>query len=155
MPRERIFSPSGQKLEDRHGYIVDSDGVRIFTVTEQVNVSDRINGSLPGSTLYDMINRYLKTGDDSFLMQKAQSFNADLTVMPKNLIELYNIKSTCADDFQKFPVEYRNLFDNDVNKYFKAIQDNTITEITNKYFESKGKDVPEEKELKKDEQIVE
>ena len=86
-----------------------------------------------------MIEKYQKTGDDSFLFAKAQSFDVDLTVMPKSLIELYNLKSTCAQDFYKFPVDYRALFNHNVDDYFKAIQDNSIEEKTKAYFESKGK----------------
>ncbi len=145
----KVFSPCGKKLESRHGYYVDDKGDRLFGKIEDVDVTRRINAAAQGSTLYEMIEKYQKTGDDSFLFKKAKSFNADLTVMPKNLIELYNMKNTCAEDFKKFPVDYRALFNHNVDEYFKAIQDNTIEEKTKSYFESKGK------EIKKDEQASE
>lgn len=137
MSRVRIPSPSGSRLEERHGYIVGKDGAIEFTVVEEIDITTKINAAAVGSSLYEMISKYLKTGDDSFLYAKANAFNADLTQLPQNLIELHNIKSTCTEDFKKFPVEYRKLFDFDVNKYFKAIQDNSIKDITDKYFESK------------------
>lgn len=137
MARERIFSPSGEKLELKHGYTVEN-GVQVFTETGKVDITDKINASAKGSTLYEMIEKYQKTGDDSFLFAKAQSFDVDLTVMPKSLIDLYNLKSTCAQDFYKFPVDYRALFNHNVDDYFKAIQDKTVEKITKDYFDSKG-----------------
>lgn len=144
--RNRIFSPSGEKLEVQHGYYVDNDGVTCFGKVGEIDVTQRINASAKGSTLYEMIEKYQKTGDDSFLLTKAKSFNVDLTVMPTNLMELYNLKNTCAEDFKKFPVDYRALFNHDINKYFEAIKNNSIGDITKSYFESKGKILEEEKD---------
>lgn len=138
MARERIFSPAGNRIEDQHGYYTEA-GERKFGKIGDIDVTEKINASAKGSTLYEMIEKYQRTGDDSFLMTKAQNFDVDLTTAPKSLIELYNLKSTCAEDFKKFPVDYRALFNHNVEDYFKAIQDNSIGEKTKAYFESKGK----------------
>ena len=138
--RERVFSPCGEKLEAKHGYIYEN-GVKVFTKVGETDVCQRIRAAGLGSSLYEMIEKYQKTGDDSFLYAKAQAFVADLTAMPKNLIELYNLKSTAAEDFKKFPVDFRALFNHNVDDYFKSIQDNTIEDKMKSYFESKGKTV--------------
>ena len=136
--RNRIYSPSGSKIITKHGYKIEN-GQQVFGEVGQVNMREKINASLAGSTLYEMIEKYQKTGDDSFLMAKAQSFDVDLTSMPKSLIELYNFKTTCKEDFYKFPVDFRALFYHDVDKYFDSIQDKTIEDKMKKYFEDKGK----------------
>ena len=148
MDRVRIFSPSGERIEKQHGYYAEA-GETKFGVVGDINVCEKINASAKGSTLYEMIEKYQCTGDDSFLFAKAQAFDVDLTTIPKSLIELYNLKSTCAQDFYKFPVDFRALFNHNVDDYFKAIQDKSIEDKMKSYFESKGKPIekPIEKEV--------
>lgn len=150
--RERIFSPSGKKVDEQHGYYAEK-GVQKFGVIGHINVVEKINASAKGSTLYEMIEKYQRTGDDSFLFAKAQAFDVDLTNMPKSLIELYNVKSTCAQDFYKFPVDFRAMFNHNVDDYFAAISDKTIESKMQEYFAAKGKTIvkEEEKEVKADE----
>lgn len=153
LARERIFSPSGERIEKQHGYYAEA-GETKFGVVGDINVVEKINASAKGSTLYEMIEKYQRTGDDSFLFAKAQAFDVDLTVAPKSLIELYNLKSTCAQDFYKFPVDFRALFNHNVDDYFKAIQDKTIEDKMKAYFEEKGKSIenPIEKPVVKEEE---
>lgn len=135
------FSPCGTSIVPQHGYFVDKDGSRQFGKIGDVDMRQRIQAAAKGSTLYEMIEKYQKTGDDSFLRAKQSAFEADLTKLPQNLIELYNLKNTCADDFYKFPVDFRALFNHNVDDYFAAIQNKEIDEITKKYFETKDKSI--------------
>ena len=152
--RERIFSPAGSSLVKKHGYYVQ-DGKTIFGEVAEVDISRKINEAGRGCTLYEMIEKYQRTGDDSFLYAKAQAYDTDLTTAPKSLIDLYNLKSTAKDDFYKFPVDFRALFNHNVDDYFASIQDKTIEEKMKNYFVEKGKIIvkEDEKEVIKDESI--
>ena len=150
--RVRIFSPSGSAVVKQHGYYVQ-DGKTLFGEVGEIDLSRKINEAGRGCTLYDMIQKYQKTGDDSFLYAKAQAYDADLTVAPKSLIDLYNLKSTAKEDFYKFPVDFRALFNHDIEQYFDAIQNKTIEEKMTSYFESKGKEIIKNEEAVADESI--
>lgn len=146
------FSPCGEKLQVEHGYIFDEKSkTRIFTEVNKINLKEKIQTAGIGSSLYEMIAKYQKTGDDSFLRAKANALSIDITNFPKNLIELYNLKTTCAEDFKQFPVDYRALFNHNIDEYIKAIQDNSINDITKKYFEDKDKLDDKLKEVKDNE----
>ena len=151
--RVRIYSPSGSAVVKKHGYYVE-DGKTLFGEVGEVDVSRKINEAGRGCTLYEMIQKYQRTGDDSFLYAKAQAYDADLTTAPKSLIDLYNLKSTAKEDFYKFPVDFRALFNHNIDDYFEAVQDNSIEEKMKNYFAEKGKIIEkEEKEVIKDESI--
>ena len=135
----KSFSPSGEKFTDIHGYKVDEAGKKIFAVIGQSNNVERINVAGVGCSLYEMIEKFLKTGDTSFLSEKANALNVDLTSMPSNLIDLYMLKTTTVEDFSKFPVDYRALFNHNVDDYISAIKDGSVAEITEKFLSSKNK----------------
>lgn len=148
---KRIFSPCGQKFEDKHGYIFEN-GKKEFKVIGKSDIIQRIRSAGLGTTLYEMIEKYQKTGDYSFLSAKSNAFNADLSNMPKNLMELYNLKSTCAEDFKKFPLDFRAIFNHNVDDYFNSIQDDSIKSKIASYLESKG--IKEEAPLQGDKEGV-
>ena len=100
--RKRIFSPSGERFVKKHGYIYEN-GERKFAEVGEVDMQTRIVNAGQGTTLYENIQRYLVTGDDSFLYSKVNALSTDISEMPKSLIELYTLKDKCADDFNHYP----------------------------------------------------
>ena len=67
--RIRTYSPAGEKLEPQHGYYVDNDGVTCFGKIGEIDVTQRINASAKGSTLYEMIEKYQRMWYTNFAKQ--------------------------------------------------------------------------------------
>lgn len=62
------------------------------------------------------ILKQVAMGDYSVLQQREATY-IDATTMPKTLMEAQNLIIKAKAEFEKFPMEVKNLFDNNCDKY--------------------------------------
>jgi hypothetical protein len=137
------YTPCGDRIEPVYGFKVDKDGKKVFGKIGDTNTYEKIQASVTGSTLYEMIDKYQRTGDDSFLRAKARGIYADVTQLPKSMFEVERAKTIAVDEFKKFPADFRAMFNHNVEDYFSSIMNDTIKSKYDDYFKKKGVNVKE------------
>lgn len=71
---------------------------------------------------------------------------ADISDIPDNLNDMHNLVNIGINGFYKMSKEFRDIFDNDFDKFSNAVDDNSYIDTINKYIESKNLDNVEKKE---------
>lgn len=113
---ERKATPSGDKyLAIFQEEINKETGKKTLICIGQKNIYDMIQADLE-STKIENILAAVAMGDLSVLKQQEPIY-IDATTMPKNLMESQNIVLKAKQEFEKMPIEVKELFDNSAEKY--------------------------------------
>lgn len=108
-------TPSGDKFLNVYQEEILKDGTKGLVCTGKKNVYDMIQEDLE-STKIENILKAVAMGDLSALRTQEPIY-IDATTMPKTLMEAQNIVIKAKGEFEKMPVEVRQLFNNDAELY--------------------------------------
>lgn len=139
-PPKRPTTPVGSRLAPQYKHdlveveelVYDSFGVvqrdaekNVLTVkvkrdrlvkVGETDVYAKIQEAKDDCDVYKIIDRFT-AGDVTALHRKAHGIYADLTVMPDNIHEAASRADKAMSDFMTLPVEVREAFDNDPEKF--------------------------------------
>lgn len=117
---------------------IDKKGKRILKEIEPKNVYAQIQAESEGAEIYDVIEKYLETGDET-LLQKRKAIFGDFTKVPNNPHEIHNMISEAESQFEQMDREIRNEFENDVGVFKQSIIDGTFEDKIAHYIGQKTK----------------
>lgn len=113
--RKRHFSPTGNGMLNVYQEQIDKKGHKGLVKTGETNVYEMIQADLEQSRIENILHR-LAMGDLEALNQKNATY-FDATVMPKELRDTLNIVLKAKYEFEKMPVEVKELFHNSPDEY--------------------------------------
>lgn len=114
---ETTEMPLGSPIASTYGYRIDKKtGKKILEKTGETNIYEKIQESLEGSKLINIIKKVTISGDMTPLNVKEGQF-IDISELPTNMIELQNVIFKAKGEFNKLDAETRSKFDNSVEKY--------------------------------------
>lgn len=103
-----IFYPEYQEQ-------LNEQGETIVVEIGKRNIYEEIQAGAEDTKLVNILKR-VTTGDLSALQQKEATY-VDATTMPKTLMEAQNLVIRAKSEFEKFPTEVKDLFQNNPDKY--------------------------------------
>lgn len=109
------YTPSGDKYLDVFQECIDKDGKLGLEIIGKTNVYDRIQEDLE-STKIENILKAVAMGDLSVLRNQEPQY-IDATTFPKTWMEAQNIVVKAKAEFEKFPEEIKEIFDNSAELY--------------------------------------
>lgn len=119
-----------QYIED-----INSDGKKYLKEIKPINVEEIIQESAIGTDIYEIVDKCLKTGDQS-LINKGKGEYGDFTNMPTTRIEALQQIMKAEKEFNQLNKEIRAQFDNDINVFKHSLMDGSFNQRMLKYEES-------------------
>lgn len=121
------FSPSSSGFAPVYEERIDSDGKKILVKTGEHNLNDFIQASLDSTLVYNILDRFQK-GDVSVL-EKVKSFYADVTTVPKTILETHNFMKSISKSFDILPADLKAKFDNSVDVFVSKLENGEFNKI--------------------------
>lgn len=112
--RKRRYSPTGNGMLNVYEEQLVK-GHKELKKTGETNVYEKIQLDLEQSKIENILHR-LAMGDLNALNQRDATY-MDATTMPKELRETLNIVLKAKNEFEKFPIEVKELFHNSPDEY--------------------------------------
>ena len=108
-------TPEGTRYLNVYQERIGKDGQLTLEKTGETCVYDMIQSHLEETKIENILHA-VAMGDLNALNQR-EIFYADTTTMPKTLMELQNIVVKAKEEFETFPLEVRELFNNSCEQY--------------------------------------
>lgn len=112
---KRIPTPSGDEFLNTYQEEVQKNGNIELVCVGKTNVYDKIQEELESTKIENILQR-VAMGDLSMLRAQEPIY-IDATTFPKNLMECQNIVLKAKQEFEKFPKEVKELFNNSADAY--------------------------------------
>ena len=138
MSYENFVTPCGSDIKDIFTSKVLDDGTIELTKCGEENWYEYIQSFAESVDIQTILKR-AALGDNSGL-NAVQGFYADVTGMPKNNAQLLQMIIDGQRNFEQLPLEIRQKFDNDFNKFFATMDQP-------EWFEKMSMPVKEEKQI--------
>lgn len=116
--RREIFTNPGSPIHILYGPKVQKDGSIELVEIGKENTDEYIQ-SFAESTDMSFILAKLAVGDTSVL-QRRQAFYGDFTSAPSTFAEALQLQIDAANTFDHLPLDVKQKFDNDVNKFMAS-----------------------------------
>lgn len=123
--RTKTTSNAGSPYIDEYIESLDKKGKRYLKKTGQKNVYEAIQENAKGCDIYDIIDKYLETGDET-LLNKRKGVFGNFVNIPKNPMEVHNMIIEAESQFEQLDKNIRNEFENDVNVFKQSILDGSF-----------------------------
>lgn len=105
-----VVSEAGDEYKIEYKLVIDDDGIERIEPCGQTNLKAEIQSHAASVDLNIIISRYMQ-GDETAL-ERAQAFYADVSALPKTMIEIMNLNKEGMAIFDSMKPEVRELFDN-------------------------------------------
>lgn len=107
---ERFSMPDTKKgIEDVYEKQVNKDGAVLFVKTGERNLYEEIQSYKDDCDINFIIARCVKDGSVSLLADNGRS-SVDVSMLPDNFLDLYNLSERLKNEFLSLPVEEREAF---------------------------------------------
>lgn len=114
-----IKASSGSRLVTNYRPAYDDRGVLHLVETGTHDLYAEIQSYSDSTDLATIINRYFN--GDPLALSRVQGAYADLTGMPDNIHQVYNMMDKAAHDFHTLPVEIQAKFGNDPIRFLSTL----------------------------------
>lgn len=115
--RSELFScSSGSRFKKEYHGEVQADGSILLVEDRVIDTQELIDKDAIGADLPSIIQRAL-TGDIS-VFRSDEGFYADITNLPSSYAEVLNTVNEAKREFYNLPIEVREKFDSDFEKWF-------------------------------------
>lgn len=116
--RVRTDSPIGvaKIYEER----LNADGVMELVHTGNHDLNEFVQASLDGTKVYSILERFAKTQDPS-IFNVSQGYYADVSSMPKDLLQVQNMLLNVDKQFSQLPSDVKEKYGNNVYKFYEAV----------------------------------
>lgn len=111
-----IFSECGSDTVIEYSPIVKEDGTIELMESGKTNIQEYINSFEEECNLQNIIARY--TNGDLTALNKFSGTYGDFTEFPKTYAEVLQLQIDSRNLFNSLPIEIKEKFDNDENKFF-------------------------------------
>lgn len=113
-PKTKPSEP-GRRYLNEYQETTDERGVLCLEKTGEKNIYEMIQADADSADIKKILQAVAR-GDLNALHQR-EAVYADVTTMPKSMMEMQNLIIKAKDEFYKMPVEVRKLFDNSPEAY--------------------------------------
>lgn len=113
---KRFFSCAGERIKQNYTATRLADGIIRLIPSDTVDLQEYIN-SFAESCSIEHILSMCAAGDESVL-SRAQGAYIDATVLPKTFRDMLDIVIDGKSKFDSLPIEIKNAFSNDFEKWF-------------------------------------
>ena len=117
--RQRVLSRIGNPILQKYRPEYDKQGNLQLIPDGETDLYAEIQSHKASTDLELIVTRYLN-GDPAAL-SRAQGLYMDITGMPSNMHEAINLMNQAKADFEKLPVDIKQQFDNDYNKFIATM----------------------------------
>lgn len=108
------ITPAGTRLKPIYEYEIKKDGRKQLVKTGEENLYDEIQSHLESVLIENVIKR-LDVGDTSAF--RKDGVYLDVSGIPNNMADAMKMRQKIENDWLHQPIEVREKFDNDINKY--------------------------------------
>ena len=108
-------APEGTRFLNVYQECIGKDGQKSLEKVGEKNIYEIIQSHLEETKIENILHA-VAMGDINALNQR-EIFYADTTTMPKTLMEVQNIVVKAKEEFETFPLEVRELFNNSCEQY--------------------------------------
>lgn len=126
--RIRTVSNPGSPFINDYKLSIDDDGKEILIKSGEINVYNQIQACRESCDINMILDRYINVGDPTIL-NRSQTFYADVTEIPKDYAEILRLGIEADNIFNSLSVEDRAKFDNDKNMFFASIGSDKFNEV--------------------------
>lgn len=123
---ERVYTNPGTRFLDTFQETIDKNGIKELVVTGKTNIYKMIQEDLESTKIENILHR-VAMGDKEALLQREVQY-IDATTMPHSLMEIQNTVLKAKQEFDKFPIEVREIFNYSADQYIAEMG-------TEKFFE--------------------
>lgn len=110
------------------------DGVLDLVKTGIRDVHTFLQQSKDVCEIYNILDRFSK-GDISAI-QRVKGYYADVTALPKSLIEVHNFMKTLDSHFDELPAEVKEKFGNSSHQFMKSVENGEFQKILGQFVQS-------------------
>lgn len=132
--RKLVVSNPGSDMVTDFVSVYDDDGKRKLVPNGKHSMFDEIQSYRENCDLKIILKRYVQTGDDA-LLQRRQSFYADVTDIPKTYADVLRVANAAQEMFDVLPKDKKEAFNNNVDEFLAAFGSKKYEEIMNPYTE--------------------
>lgn len=125
--KERFYSGSGSRIHDIYEARIDERGHKVLEKTGEEDIYEPIQSYYEETKIENILAR-CAAGDTEALNQR-QGVYADITNMPKNLMEAQNLIIKISNEFDKLDPETRAKFDNSKERFVALFGSDEFNEI--------------------------
>lgn len=126
-PRKHCSSGSRTKITYSGRY--DKDGSIVLDEVGKEDIYDYIQSFAESVDINNVIKRF--TAGDTTALEQVQGIYMDATATPKNMADLMNKISQGKENFEKLPVEFKQLYGNDFVKFICTFDPMKLEELLN------------------------
>ena len=113
---------------------IGSDGALHLVKVGQRDVHTFIQEGKERTLVYNILNRFSQ-GDISAI-QRVKGYYADVTAMPKSLLEVHNFMKSLDSNFDSLPAEVKAKFGNSSTEFMKSVENGELTKILNTFLKN-------------------
>lgn len=113
-----IYSESGSNIEILYTPHVNEDGSIDLIESGKKDIQEEIQSYLESCDINVIISRVLN--GESELLNQRKAMYGDFTNMPKTYAEMLQLQINSKQLFDALPIDVKEKFDNDVNKFFAS-----------------------------------
>lgn len=110
-----IFTCPGSPIKDLYSPVVNDDGTITLEKSGEENIAEYINSFAESTDIQTIVKRFTN-GEINVLNQREGTYG-DFTQMPKTYAEFLQKKIDAENVFKKLPLDVKDKFDNDINKF--------------------------------------
>lgn len=125
-----MFSYSGDGTAPVYEERLNRGGVLALIRTGKRDLVEFINASLESTNIYNILDRF-NAGDYSVL-QKRKGFYADVSTMPKSLVEVHNFMRSLRSDFENLDPKIKEKFGNSPDKFIESVENGDFIKLFGK-----------------------
>lgn len=119
----KFVSDVGSPLLDQYQYEVNKKGIKQLVKTDkQKDVYSAIQADYDSTDINKLMAKFA-LGDASAINVR-EGFYADVTNMPTNMAEVFNMAENCKQYFEGFPAELKQMFNNSYTEFFSEFNNN-------------------------------
>lgn len=134
--RKSYFSPSGSKFFDQYEYQT-IEGIQILVKVAPIDRQAEIDSYAASCDISNILNRFMN-GETTLLNAAGDGTYADIYDAPTTFAEYFNRVKQAKSIFNDLPVEVKEKFDNDPEKFFTSFGTDEFKSIISTLSEKDG-----------------
>lgn len=113
---KRFFSNAGERIKQNYTATRLGDGIIRLVPSDTTDLQEYINSFAESCSIEHILS--LCAAGDTSVLSRAQGAYIDATVLPKTFRDMLDIVIDGKSKFDTLPVEIKNAFGNDFEKWF-------------------------------------
>lgn len=108
------------------GYEIDEDGVQVFRQVGEIDDFAEIQKDKDATDIAFLSRQYARLSGQEQVPEWSEE---DVSEMPDNLLDMFNLIGDCRSQFDSLPVDVRAKFNNDFPSFLRAVSDGSAQPV--------------------------